>query len=257
MKIILAPAKRQLTAEKFAAIREQYGLQLPEQTEPLLKKKTQILIDMLSAMQPPDLAAAMRIKDELAMQTYIQYQEMRKGKAVGTPALWSYIGLAYRYLQAETLTETAIRFACEHLRIPDALYGLLRPTDRILPYRLDMLAAVKPEGKNIYRFWGSDWADHLMEGETELVNLASTEFSKAVLPYLPPKIRVIQVDFKTMKNGKWIIPTTLAKMARGAMARYICLQQLQTVHELTGFQEFGFAYRKDLSTTDHLVYVQN
>ncbi|MDO5101143.1 MAG: peroxide stress protein YaaA [Eubacteriales bacterium] len=254
MKIILSPAKKQKPADEV--YRMDRACLIPPLTEPLFWEKSRILTTYLAALSPAELATAMRINDELAMQTYIQYQQIDAGQAVKTPALWSYVGLAYQNLKADQLSAAALTYACRQVRILDALYGVLRPTDGIYPYRLDMLAKIKPNGQNLYRFWQDDWAKVLMEGETILINLASNEFSKAVIPYLPASVRVVQVEFKTFRKGKPVVPTTLAKMARGAMVRFLCERQATSIDEMREFSEFDLRFRADLSETDRLVFVQ-
>lgn len=254
MKIILSPAKKQKPADEV--YRMDRPCRIPPLTEPLFAPKSRILTDYMANLSPDELAYAMHINDDLAMQTFIQYQHIKAGQAAAIPALWSFSGLAYQHLNANQLSQAATDYACHKVRILDALYGVLRPTDAIHPYRLDMLAKIKPNGQNLYRFWQDDWARVLMEGDTTLINLASNEFAKAVIPYLPPSVRVIQVEFKTIRKGKLVVPTTLAKMARGAMVRFLCERQATSIDEMREFSEFDLQYREDLSEADRLVFVQ-
>jgi cytoplasmic iron level regulating protein YaaA (DUF328/UPF0246 family) len=53
-------------------------------------------------------------------------------------------------------------WAQDHFRILSGLYGLLRPLDAMLPYRLEMGSRLKnPRGKNLYDYWGSQIAEAL------------------------------------------------------------------------------------------------
>ena len=68
------------------------------------------------------------------------------------------------------------------LRILSGYYGLLRPFDQILPYRLEMGTKLENEnGNNLYKFWGDKITDVLNEdidGDDIVVNLASDEYFK-------------------------------------------------------------------------------
>ena len=73
-----------------------------------------------------------------------------------------------------------------HLCILSGLYGVLRPLDRMQPYRLEMgTKLATAHGDNLYQFWGSRIAEYLnqrLAGDRTpvVVNLASQEYFKAV-----------------------------------------------------------------------------
>ena len=59
------------------------------------------------------------------------------------------------------------------------------------PYRLEMQAKLKTDFcASLYDFWGEDLA-RLLDGEGVLLNLASAEYSRNVLPHLSHGIRGI------------------------------------------------------------------
>jgi cytoplasmic iron level regulating protein YaaA (DUF328/UPF0246 family) len=58
-------------------------------------------------------------------------------------------------MQADTFSDEDIDFAQNHLRILSGLYGVLRPLDEILPYRLEMGTKLKVrKAENLYQYWG-------------------------------------------------------------------------------------------------------
>ena len=65
------------------------------------------------------------------------------------------------------------------------LYGILKPLDRIYPYRLEMgTSLVNERGSDLYSFWGRVKILLLSEMDKEecLINLASNEYSKVFVP---------------------------------------------------------------------------
>jgi cytoplasmic iron level regulating protein YaaA (DUF328/UPF0246 family) len=104
------------------------------------------------------------------------------------------------------------------------LYGLLRPLDLMQPYRLEMgTKLANARGKDLYAFWGtriSEWLNEALadQGDDVLLNLASNEYFSAVKRNAL-KARIINTEFKDLKNGQYKIISFYAKKARGMMSR--------------------------------------
>lgn len=139
-----------------------------------------------------------------------------------TPAILSYVGIQYQYMAPQVFETGQV---CLHSGTPAHPVGvlrLLRPFDGVTPYRLEMQAKL-PVGdcKNLYAFWGDKLARQLCAETGLLLNLASKEYSKAVLPHLPKSVRVLTCTFGEEKGGKIVEKGTLCKMARGEMVRWL------------------------------------
>ena len=105
-----------------------------------------------------------------------------------TPALLSYVGIQYQTMAARVFETGQYEFLQEHLRILSGFYGLLRPLDPVAPYRLEMQARLAVDGhRDLYSFWGSRLGAALAAETDTVVDLASREYSRAVLPYLHRK----------------------------------------------------------------------
>lgn len=78
------------------------------------------------------------------------------------PAGYAFDGPAYKALDLRSLEDSDVQFAQQHVRILDALYGLLKPLDSIKPYRLEMSSKLQTQrGKSLYAFWGNMLVDAL------------------------------------------------------------------------------------------------
>jgi cytoplasmic iron level regulating protein YaaA (DUF328/UPF0246 family) len=147
------------------------------------------------------------------------------------------------------------------LRILSGLYGLLRPLDRIQPYRLEMGVRLKTErGNSLYDFWGDRLARALnqaAEGQADrtLVNLASQEYFGAV-DARALKLRVVACHFKEERDGERRMVSFFAKHARGRMARYAIDRRLEQAEALKGFDLDGYRYRESLSSEHDWVFVR-
>ena len=110
-------------------------------------------------------------------------------------------------------TREQMEYARQNLRIVSGLYGLLRPFDGVVPYRLEMQARLKTDFcRNLYEFWGNSLARQLaQEGAKVVVDLASAEYSRAVLPHLPPEIRRVRPVFGQLIGGKIVEKGSMLK----------------------------------------------
>ena len=73
---------------------------------------------------------------QIAAQNRLRYMRFFDD-AAKLPAILAYHGQAYKHLKAETLNVDDLNYSQEKLWITSFLYGLLRPLDAILPYRME------------------------------------------------------------------------------------------------------------------------
>lgn len=190
----------------------------------------------------------------LATKNYHWLQEMDLKREL-TPAIIAFTGLQYQHMAPDVFTDAGLDYIQEHLRILSGFYGLLRPFDGIVPYRLGMGDRARVAGTaNLYDFWGKRLADDLYRNNEIVLDLASAEYEKAILPYLNGDRHFVKCRFGEVVEGKIKQKATQAKMARGTMVRYLAENQ---VNDLAGVKEFnigGYRYRPDLSTNDDLAF---
>ncbi|GAA6120222.1 peroxide stress protein YaaA [Acidovorax sp. FG27] len=219
------------------------------------------LIEVLRRQSPQQIASLMHISDALAALNVGRYAawKPRFTAANSRQAVLAFNGDVYEGLQARTLSADDLAWAQQHLGILSGLYGVLRPLDRMQPYRLEMGTRLPTEGgANLYQFWGSRIAEHLntrlqADATPVVVNLASQEYFKSVdLKTL--KARVIECVFEDFKGGGYKIISFHAKRARGLMARYAIEHRVATPRQLEGFDAEGYAFHAASSAADRLVF---
>ncbi len=219
------------------------------------------LIEVLRPQSPQQIAKLMDLSDALSALNVARYEAWSPQFTAknSKQAILAFNGDVYDGLDAKSLSCADLGWAQQHVCILSGLYGVLRPLDRMQPYRLEMgTALVNPKGKNLYTFWGSQIAAHLnhklaKDTTPVIVNLASQEYFKAVdLKTL--KARVIECVFEDYKGGKYKIISFFAKRARGLMARYATLNQVNHPDGLRAFNLDGYAYAADASSPDRLVF---
>jgi len=223
----------------------------PEQSEKLLKS--------LKRLKPKHIAELMDISKALSELNYERYQ----GFEDQTPgaAAFMFDGDVYSGLEARTLDAGGLEWAQDHIRILSGFYGILRPLDLIRPYRLEMGSQLKTGRANsLYQFWGDTLAksltDELKAQDSDtLVNLASTEYSRAALTKAL-KARVVSPRFLEIKGNEARIVSFFAKKARGLMARYMIDNRIDRIDGLKDFKVAGYAFRADLSKDGDWVFTR-
>lgn len=232
-------------------------------TRPGFLRETKELIGILRDLSPQEVGALMGISDKLAALNVARFSDWspRFTDRNSRAAILAFMGDVYEGMQASTFTGEDHAFAQSHVRILSGLYGLLRPLDRLQPYRLEMgTALVNPAGRNLYAFWGDTLAQALNkalaeQGDDVLVNLASDEYNKAALtPAL--KARVVTPQFREEKNGQFKMVSFYAKRARGLMTAFMVKNRLREPEALKDFSAEGYAFNRKLSKGDVLVFTR-
>lgn len=246
MKIIISPAKK---------MNIENDTMLPV-SEPELFEHTKKLYSILKEMSAEELRKLWGCNEKIAVLNYDRLQSLVPECAV-SPALLSYEGIQYQYMAPHVFTEEQWEYVNEHLRILSGLYGILRPLDKVIPYRLEMQAKLEAEGKkNLYEFWGDQICQKLIQNETVILNLASKEYSKVIEKYIPDGIACITCIFGERVNGKIKVKGTLAKMARGEMVRWLSENNITDPEEIHGFTGLGFRYCEEESNPDTYVFLK-
>ncbi len=257
LKIIISPAKKMNLIEEYPC----------EPTTPVFLGRAVDLHQKLKARTLEELTDLWGCSDKLAAQNYERLHTYSPERAL-SPALLSYEGIQYQHIAPGVFTDAQWDYVNAHLRILSGFYGILAPTDTVIPYRLEMQAKLKTEtASDLYGYWGNTLYEELVrDGMTELVNLASGEYSKAVLPWFhksgdhdcensAPYIPCITCIFGELVNNKVKMKGTQAKIARGEMVRWMSEKGIEKAEDIREFKELGYRFRSDLSSQDEYVFL--
>ena len=232
-------------------------------TDPAFPKQTAALARLAKKLKPADLRRLMGISSKLAELNAARFKAFPKAKEEdGLQAAFAFNGDVYLGLQARTLDQAGLDYAQAHLRILSGLYGLLRPLDRIQPYRLEMgVHLANPKGESLYDYWGDRIAKALVaagagQADPTIVNLASQEYFGAVKLKSLKKTPVVACRFLEEKDGEARILAFFAKKARGLMARYAIDTRAERAEELKGFDREGYSFRPELSSAADWVFAR-
>jgi cytoplasmic iron level regulating protein YaaA (DUF328/UPF0246 family) len=219
------------------------------------------LIRLLRKQSVQEVAALMSLSPALAELNVKRYKAWRREftDANSKPAVLAFNGDVYEGLDAASLKAADLAWANEHVAILSGLYGVLRPLDRLQPYRLEMGTRLpNPKGDTLYAFWGDTLARHLGarladEREPLIVNLASQEYFKAV-PRKTLRAPVLECVFEDWKPGGYKVISFFAKRARGLMARFAIQNRVKHPQALQQFDSDGYAFAPDASDDARWVF---
>lgn len=252
MKLVLSPAKSLDFESQIpnTTVTEASFLKESERINKLLKKKS-----------AKSLSKLMNISDALGQLNHQRNQDWQLPFTTDNArqAIYAFSGDVYRGLDAYSIPTEKLEKLNNTVRIVSGLYGLLKPTDLIQPYRLEMGTKL-PIGKykNLYEFWQKTITNALnkeLEKDELFLNLASNEYFKAI-DTKALKVPVVTATFKDFKNGDYKIISFFAKEARGLMARYIIDTNANTLDDLKGFNYEGYNFSEPMSTNTELVFIR-
>jgi uncharacterized protein len=251
--IVLSPAKRLDFTEADPA--------LPA-SERRFREDTASLARTARGRTVAELRRLMSLSDDLARLNRARFQAFDAESTDGVQAAFAFAGDVYEGLKARDLDAAALDWAQNHIRILSGLYGLLRPLDRIQPYRLEMGTRLKTRrGNSLYDFWGDRISRCLnldAEGHSDptLVNLASQEYFGAV-DARALKLPVVTPHFRESRDGESRIISFFAKKARGGMARFAIDERIERAEDLKAFDRDGYRFDKAASTDTDWIFIRS
>ena len=245
MKIIISPAKKMRREEYVAPLHR-----------PMFLKEAGELLSFLRSLSDSEMAKVWKVKGAL-LSSSLSSLSMLSLEDSGSPAIFSYDGIQYTYMSPSSFTDSMLEYAEKNLRIISGLYGLLKPLDGVGTYRLEMESPISIPGYgDLYSYWGGKIASSLMEDDRLLVNLASAEYSKAVLPFLPSSVTVVTPVFLDWEKGRYVSKGVYAKMERGEMVRFLAETGAETVEDIMKFSSRGYEFSRFLSDSNTLCFVR-
>lgn len=221
---------------------------------PLFQSIANELAMEMASLDIDELAKQLDCSRKLASQNKERYHNFFNTDPM--PAIMAYNGHAYKHLKASTLSTNALNYGQEHLWITCFLYGLLRPMDGIVPYRMEHCVTLETTNERpINQFWKDKLTDILIHSVKEddgiLIHLSTEEYEHLFDWHrIKKEVRVIQPLFyvRTPKGLK--IQSVWAKACRGAMLRFILENQLEHPDALQAFQYEGFKYTPHIGEAD-------
>ena len=249
MKIIISPAKKMNIDDDIFEYR----------SKPVFFEQAEEIMNYMKNLSYDECKTIWKCSDKLAQLNYDRVVNMDLNYRL-TPALFSYEGIQYQYMGARVLSRDALEYLQDNLRILSGFYGILKPLDGVVPYRLEMQSKfINYKNKDLYEYWADKIANSLFEETNLIINLASKEYSKCVEKYLKnsPGTKFITCVFGEINGEKVIEKGTLAKMARGEMVRYLAQNNVCDLEGLKRFDKLEYKYSQEKSNEKTYVFIKS
>lgn len=246
MKIIISPAKKMRVDSDM----------LDTSRIPVLVEKADKLRAYLKELSLGELKTILGCNDRLAALNHARFVDMDLYRPT-TSAILAYDGVQYQYMAPQVFEERYFEYVDRHVRILSGLYGILRPLDGIVPYRLEMKTRLRTSFcKNLYDYWKDSIYQELVREDDLILNLASKEYSRTVEKYLKPDIRYISCTFGEREGDSYREKGVYVKMARGEMVRFMAENDIRRPEEIKAFDRLGFAFSEQLSGENKYIFLR-
>ncbi|ALR30576.1 hypothetical protein ATE47_08580 [Chryseobacterium sp. IHB B 17019] len=252
MKIITSPAKLMNIENSTDLLRS---------TTPKFIEEAAFIHSYLKQKSPKYLSDLMEISPKLADENWERNQKWKAKPTVkeSAPAMFAFTGEVYRGLDAKTLDKNAVDYLQKNYRMLSGLYGLLKPSDKIMLYRLEMGRPFEfDEYRNLYEFWRDKITEQLnseLKKNEIILNLASTEYFK-VIDRKKINNKIIDFDFYELKDGKLKTIVVYTKHARGMVVRFCAETNAKTLNDVKAFNYEGYLIDEEKSTDTKLVFTR-
>lgn len=253
MYLLLSPAKN---------LNESTPAPISSTTKPDLLAQSAQLIKALKSLDVIDIQELMGVSAKIAELNVTRNHAWQLDFNGGKPAIYLFDGDAYKGLDAYELNHQEITYLNHHLGILSGLYGLVRPLDNILPYRLEMGTKLSVnQHDDLYQFWGYSITKllnlRLQENNSNtVINLASFEYFKAINPK-NINATIITPKFLDLKNGEYKTISFYAKRARGLMTRFCAVNAITDPNELKDFTMEGYYFDQTQSSESSFVFLRD
>lgn len=247
MKIIITPAKKVRKEVDYFAVEGQ----------PVFLQETQTILTALRKLDVNQLQKVIKCSLSIARNMYNSYHHIDL-YTHQVPALFAYQGIQFDHLAADVFSDEEYHYIKEHIVILSGFYGILRPFDGIVPYRLELNDSLKIGlYKNLYQFWGKKIYDQLIIDDHCLLDLGAKQYSRMIQKYLDDDIQYVRCRFKEQIEGKLVERGVYVKIARGEMIRYLISHQITDFEGVKSFSLLGYHFAADLSSKHEYVFVRN
>lgn len=246
MKVIVSPTKKMISNTDSLA----------HTSLPRFVAKAETLMRWINGLSYEEQKRLWACSDSIARQNAERFANMDLYSGL-TPALLAYDGIQFTYMAPSVFDDAQLAYVENHLRILSGFYGVLKPLDGVVEYRLEMQSKVDISGcRTLYDFWGDSLYREVIDESRTLINLASKEYSKAVEKYLRPDDAYINCVFGELDAGRVVQKGVYAKMARGEMVRYLASINAETPEQMRGFDWRGYRFDEMRSTESKYVFVR-
>lgn len=243
MKIVITPAKRMKDDIAY----------LDPESKPVFLKDTEVILEHLKKLSFKEVKQLLKCSDKIANEAYNNYHKIDLNKNT-VPAILSYEGIQYDNMAAHIFTNDDYEYAKKYIRILSGFYGVLKPFDGVVPYRLELNNKLSfDQYNNLYDFWGNKMYLELIKDDKEILDLGAKQYTRILKKYLGNNVNYVKCYFMEKEGNEYKEIGVYVKQARGEMVRYLVKNRITTFNQVKDFM--GLGYHFCLEKSDHQNYI--
>lgn len=146
------------------------------------------------------------------------------------PAIERYSGVMYKAIDYEWITEKGRMYFDTYFFISSGLYGLLKPQDMIVNYKLPI------EVKWLALYWKDILTQRLRELKPDIIVDFLPESYKKMIDWKYLDIQVVHIDFYTIKDWFQKKLSHGVKKVKGEYIKNICEKGITDIADFPGYQ---------------------
>ena len=251
MIIILSPAKTLDFSDTYCPKHLEFS-----STTPVFLAKAKLLAYNLQKFTCQEIAEICHISPKLAELNQQRWQDFSQNKQnKAKQAIFAFRGDVYKQLDLANYQQPEFAYLQKNVLILSGLYGILKPCDLILPYRLEMSSSFAKYAfflDNLYAFWQEDLTN-FCQNYPLIINLASNEYVKALHK---TKLNIVDVLFLDYQQQKLKNIGINAKKARGKMTDLLIKNNIQNIADLKNLQPLNYRFSHENSSNQQLVFIR-
>jgi cytoplasmic iron level regulating protein YaaA (DUF328/UPF0246 family) len=218
--VLLPPSEGKATGRRGAPL-DLAALSFPALTE--TRRRLVDAVETLAKRRPDELRTALGLSER---QTAELDADARLSTAPTLPTMSLYTGVLYESLAYATLSTGAKRRANGSLVVASALFGLVRPKDRLPSYRLSG-GTVVPGLGGLAPLWRAALEAELSSYDGLVVDLRSGTY--AALARVP---HAVEVRVLRETGGRRAVVSHDNKYTKGLLARALCETGARSVRDV-------------------------
>jgi cytoplasmic iron level regulating protein YaaA (DUF328/UPF0246 family) len=220
MLVLLPPSEGKASARRGRPL-DLAGLSFPALTATRLRLQT--TVQQLAQAEPERLRLALGLSPRQMGEVAV---DATLTTAPTLPAMRLYSGVLYEALSYATLPAPARRRANASLVVASALFGLVRPSDRLPTYRLSG-GTVLPGLGGLARVWRPVLEPELAQVSGLVVDLRSGTYAALARVSGAVEVRVLRET-----DGRRTVVSHDNKYTKGRLARALCEHGARTVSDV-------------------------
>lgn len=136
-------------------------------------------------------------------------------------------------------------------------YGVLKPFDGVVPYRLELNNKLAfEEYHNLYQFWGNKIYQELIKDDYEILDLGAKQYTRILKKYLDQNINYVKCFFMEKEGNIFKEIGVYVKQARGEMVRFLIKNRVTNFEQVKEFKGLGYSFHHEKSDQNNFIFIR-